>query len=76
MHAVILWPPDGVVGSGNCRWYLFAACTVEVTVYPSRQAVSAHTSGLSRYSAQQHPAKCILPPMMMIVFTITLGEIM
>jgi len=57
MHAVIQVPPDGVVGSHNCRCHLFAACIVDVTVCFSSQTVSALTSGLLRYSA--HPADCI-----------------
>jgi len=46
MHAITQVPTDEVVGSRNCRCYPFAACTVEVTVYFSRQTVSALTSGL------------------------------
>jgi len=32
MHAVIQEPPDGVVGSRNCRCHPFAVCTIDVTV--------------------------------------------
>jgi len=52
VHAVIQVPPDGVVGSRDCRCHSFAACTVDVTVCFSRQTVSVLTSGRSRYSAQ------------------------
>jgi len=45
-------PPDGVAGSCNCRYYPFAAWTVDVTVCFSCQTVSALSLGLSRYSAQ------------------------
>ena len=37
VHAVIQVPPDGVVGSRNCRCHSFAACTVDVTVCFLRQ---------------------------------------
>ena len=57
MHAVIQVPPDGVVGSRNCRCHSFVACTVDVTVCFSRQTVSALTLGLTRYSAQPTPCR-------------------
>jgi len=56
MHDVIQVPPDGVVVSSNCCCHPFAAYNVGVTVYFSRQTVSALTSGLSRYSAQPTPS--------------------
>jgi len=37
MHAVIQVPPDGVVGSRNCRCHSFAACTIDMTVRFNRQ---------------------------------------
>jgi len=46
VHAVIQVPPDGVVGSSNCRCHSFAACTVDVTLCFGHQTVSAFTSGL------------------------------
>ena len=55
VHAVIQVPPDGVVGSRNCRCHSFAACTVDVTVCFGHETVSALTSGLSRYSTQPTP---------------------
>jgi len=55
VHAVIQVPPNGVVGSRNCRFHPFAACTVDVIVCFSRQTVSAFASGLSIYSAQPTP---------------------
>ena len=55
MHADKQVPPDGVVGSRNCRCHLFAACTVDVTVCSICQTVSVLISGLSRYPAQLTP---------------------
>ena len=64
VHAVVQVPPDGVVGSCDCRCHSFAACTVDVTVCFSRRTVSVlraspGASHVILYS--RHPAYCILP---------------
>jgi len=46
MYAVMQVPQNAVVGSRNCRFPSFSACTVNVTVCFSRQTVSTLTSGL------------------------------
>ena len=62
MHAVIQVPPDGEVGSRNCRYHPFtAACTLDVAVCFSRQTVSALIPGSRAILHIRHPADCILP---------------
>ena len=55
MHPITQVPPNEVVDSCNCCCHLFGACTVDVTVCFSHQAVSPLNTGLSRHFSQATP---------------------